>query len=235
MNWFTPANALAWAQVVMALVTALATVALWRVTQVLAKETKRMADRAAQPHVVATLEPNAWAMMYVDLKVANVGNAAAYDVKLMFDPPLANGKDKEKQPIPFQAISILRPGQSLASFLCEYEQVKDVEYTVTVTWKRAPTDNLSEILSYALSFGHYEGMSQLENRNPLIQISGHLKRMRDDWKNIASGYRHLQADTFTKADRQASREALERSWKQQSDPQSPPEKPARKPRKPKAA
>ena len=42
------------------LVTAVATLFLWRVTKLLAVETKRMAEASAQPHVVATLDPNRW-------------------------------------------------------------------------------------------------------------------------------------------------------------------------------
>lgn len=44
-----------------ALLTAVATFFLWRVTRLLADETKRMVDASVQPHVVVTLEPNSWA------------------------------------------------------------------------------------------------------------------------------------------------------------------------------
>ncbi|MBI1685417.1 hypothetical protein [Caulobacter hibisci] len=232
MDWFTPANALAWAQVLMALVTAGATVALWRVTKVLAKETERMADQAAQPHVVATIEPNAWAMMYVDLKVVNAGNAAAYDVELSFDPPLDNGEVRGDQPIPFQAISVLRPGQSLSSFLCEYEKIKGLEYIIEARWKRAPTDIKTESLRYKYNFSHYEGMSQLENNDPLIQISTHLKKIREDWQRIAQGSSRIKADIYDQADRTAEHEALKRHWQKQTELQKTEQKRPRNPKTP---
>ena len=76
------------------LVTAVATLFLWRVTKLLAVETKRMAEASAQPHVVATLDPNRWSMRHFDLKVDNTGNATAYDIKVDFTPPLINGEGR---------------------------------------------------------------------------------------------------------------------------------------------
>ena len=58
-----------------ALLTAVATFFLWRVTRLLADETKRMVDASVQPHVVVTLEPNSWAAFYFDINIANTGNA----------------------------------------------------------------------------------------------------------------------------------------------------------------
>ncbi len=64
--------------------TAVATYFLFRVTRVLAVETKRMAEASAQPHVVATLVPNRWSLNYFDLNVDNTGNATAYDIAVHF-------------------------------------------------------------------------------------------------------------------------------------------------------
>lgn len=72
----------AWA----ALLTAVATFFLWRVTRLLADETKRMVDASVQPHVVVTLEPNSWAAFYFDINIANTGNAPAYDIEIGFNP-----------------------------------------------------------------------------------------------------------------------------------------------------
>ena len=91
------------------LVTAVATLFLWRVTKLLAVETKRMAEASAQPHVVATLDPNRWSMRHFDLKVDNTGNATAYDIKVDFTPPLVNGEGRAGgTAVPFKSISLLR-------------------------------------------------------------------------------------------------------------------------------
>ncbi len=47
-----------------------------------------MVDASAQPHIVVTLEPNPWAAFYFDINIANTGNAPAYNVEVVFDPPL---------------------------------------------------------------------------------------------------------------------------------------------------
>lgn len=232
MDWLTSETALSWAQVFMALVTAAATVALWRVTHVLARETKRMADQASQPHVVATLEPNQWAMMYVDLQVTNTGNAAAHDVRLEFDPPLSNGKARGDYTIPFQAISVLKPGQTLSSFLCDYANVKGVTYKVSMSWKRSPTSNTRETLTYEYSLGHYEGVSKLESDNPLIQISKHLKNIREDWRYVSTGFRRLKTDIFTEADRKTEQQALDRRWKEEERREAKPQSVRQKPKTP---
>ena len=62
------------AQIAAAGVTAFATLVLCWVTAVLAKETKAMADRTSEPHVVVTLEPNRWAIHFFDMHIMNAGN-----------------------------------------------------------------------------------------------------------------------------------------------------------------
>ena len=102
---------LAYSQVTLAVVTLLATGALVYFTAVLAKHTKRMADNTARPHVVVTLEPNRWSLMHFDLRVANTGNAAAFDIKATFSPPLPIEKFRHDRRVPLQNITVLRPGQ----------------------------------------------------------------------------------------------------------------------------
>ena len=55
-----------------------------------------MVDASAQPHIVVTLEPNPWAAFYFDINIANTGNAPAYNVEVVFDPPLVNAEHREK-------------------------------------------------------------------------------------------------------------------------------------------
>ncbi|HGY6817787.1 TPA: hypothetical protein ACNTDB_004950, partial [Escherichia coli] len=52
----------------------------------------------------------------------NTGNAPAYNVEVVFDPPLVNAEHREKSEIPFSKVSVLKNGQSLTSNLCKYEQ-----------------------------------------------------------------------------------------------------------------
>ena len=70
-----------------------------------------MVDASAQPHIVVTLEPNPWAAFYFDINIANTGNAPAYNVEVVFDPPLVNAEHREKSEIPFSKVSVLKNGQ----------------------------------------------------------------------------------------------------------------------------
>ncbi|RYF52105.1 MAG: hypothetical protein EOO38_01355 [Cytophagaceae bacterium] len=67
------------AAAIASITTAIAAGFFWYVTRTLAIETKRMAQATAQPHVVATLVPNRWAINHMDLHVDNPGNAARKD------------------------------------------------------------------------------------------------------------------------------------------------------------
>lgn len=189
------------ATVVAALVTAVATVFLWRVTRVLAVETKRMADASAQPQVVVSIEPNQWTTMYADIIVANTGNAAAFDIVVNFDPPVERDETQAERPFPLERVSLLRPGQQITSFLSSFEPVINRAYTVTVSWKRDPQGNERESLSYQLDMSEFDGRGHLGAVNALNQIADEVKKMREDWRPVAQGSRKLSADVFSSGDR----------------------------------
>jgi len=90
--WFAkPENALAFSQLAAAAVTAIATIALWRVTRVLAVETKTLAAMTSQPFVVGTIE-NAGVSAHTVLNfvLRNSGNATAFDVRAKITPAIPN-------------------------------------------------------------------------------------------------------------------------------------------------
>jgi hypothetical protein len=192
------------------LITAIATIFLWRVTRILAVETKRMADASARPHVVATIEPNPWSLLHADLRVENTGNATAYDIQVSFDPPLENGGVRRKQDIPLQRISVLKPAQQLASYLSEFPPLLNTTYTVTVSWTRGAGDTKREMHSYGLDMGVYKDISQLGAADPLTHMAEQLKKIREDWKGVASGSQHLGVDVFTSGDRLHKRRQWDR-------------------------
>ncbi|MCR6659747.1 MAG: hypothetical protein NVV72_10510 [Asticcacaulis sp.] len=197
------------------LATAVATFFLWRVTGILAVETKRMADAAAQPLVVANLIPNQWALNHIDLIVENTGNATAFDIELKFDPPLENGEVRSSdRPIPLQNISILKPGQSLSSYLAEFEIYKGKSFKVDVTWKVKPVGEERQLLSYTFNMADYEGITRLGSASPTIQIAEEIKHIREDWKKVANGQGKLKADVYSSYDRQREREQNEERYRE---------------------
>lgn len=196
-------------------VTAFATILLWRVTRTLAVETKRMADASAQPHVVATIEPNQWSMLHADLQVQNTGNATAYEVELAFNPPLAEVTAHAEKALPLQSLSVLKPGQGLASYLSEFPPLIDKRFTVTASWKRSPSAKARESHTYVLDLSTLKGVSRLGASNPLIQIAEQVKKAREDWQYVASGSRKVKADIYTASDRLHERRTLERRWRRE--------------------
>lgn len=193
---------LAWTQIGTAAATTLATIALVFATFVLAVHTKRMADNTSQPHIVATLEPNQWAPNHFDLRIENTGNATAYQIKLSFDPELPSSISIKKRGMPLEKVSVLRPGQALSSYLCEYEALDGMSFTVTTEWGSSPGAQI-EKNRYVLNISDYDHYGTLGSRSPAIQIAEQLKKIREDWKNVASGSKRISVDSHSSEERAA--------------------------------
>lgn len=196
--------------VIGALVTAVATVLLWQVTLTLSRETRRMREAGAQPHVVATIEPNRWGLLWADLHVANTGNATAYDIEVNFDPPLDHDGKRPDQPPPLRVISVLKPGQSLSSSLGEFAPLLKKTYRATTSWKRRHDDKHREANSYTLDMTQFEGFRRIGAADPLVQIADEVKHIREDWRWISGGSRKLKIDTYLTSDRLHENRAHER-------------------------
>jgi hypothetical protein len=204
---------IAWAQVVAAVLTAVATIALFAVTWVLARETRRMAEVGSQPHVVATLEPGRWSLRHLDLRVANTGNAPAYEVEVSFSPELTAGADGPKQPL--TKLSVLRPGQVIAGYAGEYTALnKQKAYEVTVEWRRKRGAAV-ERNSYTLSLADYDHYGTLGASDPLVQMAQDLRHIKGDLHRVFAGSRRLAVETYTQHDRERQRAERERALEQQ--------------------
>lgn len=212
--WFSSADILSWSQLFVAFVTALATVALWHVTKVLAIETKRMAEGASQPNVVVTLEPSGWSIIHFNISVVNTGNAPAYGITISSEPPLPFKETAEIKDAPLQNISILKPGQEMFSYLCEFSKLKDKRFKITTTWKRQPLSKTLESLTYEIDMADFSGVRHLGASDPLIEIAKQIKTYREDWRNIASGFNRMKIDVFTSTDRVKEERRIRRKLQQ---------------------
>lgn len=195
-----------------AIATAIATFFLWRVTKQLAVETKRMADLAAQPQVIALIVLNQWSTMHFDLVLENTGNAAAFNIEVKFDPPLVADEDVSLgKGVPFQKVSVLKPGQRLQSFLGDASQYleNDNVYGVEVSWQLHPDVSERQSLQYSQNMADYAGVGYLGERDPIVKIANEMQKLRDDWRWIASGSRKLNIDTYDSDDRLREQEVLE--------------------------
>lgn len=191
------------------LITALATLVLALLTGILAWYTKRLAAASSSPHVMVSLEPSRWSLIYFDLHVANTGNAAAYDVRVNFDPPLPS-KDGGGAPKELLTnISALRPGQKITSFAASYKALREHTFTVKVSWAPRPNGRTAHN-SYRLSVAEYEHLSHLGSGDPLVQIANEMKTLREDWQRVTKNGKRLSIDVYDTADRRRSEEELER-------------------------
>lgn len=179
--------------------TAIATFFLWRVTLVLARETTRMAEASAQPHVVVTLAPNRWSARHFNLHVDNTGNATAYDIRVTITPPLQNGEARGSDAkIPFETISVLKPGSGLSSYLSEYQLLKGKTFEVKISWLKSSSGKTREENSYILRMSDHEGVSWL-GTDPAMDVAQHLKKMEKSLADISR--KHIQVDVYSAIDR----------------------------------
>ncbi|MEQ8655934.1 MAG: hypothetical protein RIC24_01335 [Hyphomicrobiales bacterium] len=69
-NWLTPiSNLLSWANQSSGWVTAFATVALAFLTLALVIATNRLVQAGSSANVIASIEPNKWSLMHMDLVI----------------------------------------------------------------------------------------------------------------------------------------------------------------------
>ena len=169
------------AQAALTFITVLAAIALVWVTRTLAKETRRMAD-AAQPFVTATIEWNAWSNKHCDFVLQNTGSAPAFDVEVRVTPTIRSDLRKDLG-MPLQKVSILRPSQTMRSYLGTAEEVGNEAHRVELEWRHKP--GAKRTLSVA--YDHYlpRGISRLGPSSPEAQIAQQVKKIREDWRPVA--------------------------------------------------
>lgn len=221
MGWMVWTLSVEGIQLASIVVTAVATAILGYATWVLARETRVLSRATSQAHVTVTLEPNSWAINHVDIIVANSGNAVAYDIAAKFEPPLPEGPEgsghRKAMGTPFGHISVLRPAQSMQSNLCEFALVSKRTYQVTVTWRHHPKAKRREELSYELSMMDYHDVSYLGARSPFTQMAEQIKKLREDWQNVARGSKRIKADVYSEGDREAEQKERDHLYREMRD------------------
>ncbi|MBO6766244.1 hypothetical protein [Maricaulis sp.] len=200
-------------------VTAGATVILAALTAVLAVVTWRLASASSQPQVVASLEPNKWSIIYLELVVQNTGNAPAFDIEVEFDPPLPRHRElKPGANIPLSHLSVLRPGQAIRTTQCHFNDAVGKKFAANISWKRHPSSSQKLTMAYEIDMGGWQNVSWLGGASPEIELAKEFKRFREAWDRIANGSRTLKVDTYTSEDRQAQIELQEeamRRWREE--------------------
>lgn len=150
--WSSPSNLMAVAQVVAAFVTALATIALWHVTRILAVETKVLSSMTSRPFVIFTIESSLADPTAMDAIVSNTGNATAFDVVVNISPPLPkpNGQRPERETDTELNMSLLAPGRSIPNRGVMSRDVYNQNFLIHVSWSSLPGSSLRESTSYSI-------------------------------------------------------------------------------------
>lgn len=176
--WFAvAANTLAFAQLLAAFVTAIATFALWRVTRVLAVETKTLAAMTSHPFVVGTFEPSAADSAAFDVVLRNTGNGTAFNIKLSFTPaiPTSHENEEGKEETSFD-VSVLNPGQGLPLLGVMYRDAPETNFKVSVSWSSTPSNKVREQIDYLTQV--YTGISRGWNVKGTNEIAKELENIR---------------------------------------------------------
>lgn len=181
LHWLSgAANALAVAQLAAAGVTALATIALWRVTRVLAVETAVLAKMTSRPFVVCGLESSGASAIALNLILRNTGNATAFDVNLELSPalPKPDGSPPEDETLSTRDVSFLPPGQALTIQGVMGPEVHDKAFAATVSWASLPGASVRETLSY--TFKPKDGFRGGWNTKGSHHIAEELEKLRKE-------------------------------------------------------
>jgi hypothetical protein len=104
----------AWATVVVGGGAAIA--AIWQV-----RESRHLREAQAQPYIVVALEPDPINMLTINLRVENIGQTLARDVRFSFDPPLrsvmdekaADGNMLSESPLVTDGVPTMPPGMKI--------------------------------------------------------------------------------------------------------------------------
>lgn len=184
--------------------TAFSTVVLCALTGVLARETRALARVSSRGNVVVTFDPNQWALSHFDLVMHNTGTSAAYDIKLLVEPPvkLAEVKVDKGHRLPFSAVSVLRPGQILSSYLAPIENMRDKRFRIILSWSDSPSDSKRVQREYDLDMKTFSDVTLLGDATPEVAIARSFKELGNDWRPILRGTKRLRVDSFDAADRE---------------------------------
>lgn len=173
-------NALTAAQVVAAVVTALATFALWRATRVLAVETAVLAKMTSRPFVVCWLESSGASATALNLTLRNTGNATAFDIRLKLSPALptpSGGQPSNPDETTFET-SLLPPAQLLSVQGVMGPEVHDKTYSADISWASKPGSTERESLKYR--FEPKDGFRGGWNTKGAHQIAEELEKIRKE-------------------------------------------------------
>nr|WP_314264320.1 hypothetical protein [uncultured Moellerella sp.] len=184
--------------VIAAIVTAVSTFCLWRVTRVLARETKKMAEATSQPHIVITFEPTKVSMNHFNIVISNTGNATAYNITVAIEPSI---NDRN---IPFKSVSVLKPGDLISSYYTDFNQMNGKVFDISIEWTKT-SDSIEKMMNrYSYDIGSYAEISTIGDLDPIGTISKNIKKISQDLNAVIDENR-ININIYDESNRQLER------------------------------
>jgi hypothetical protein len=185
---------------------AILTFGLVWVTWLLVKEAREARIQTSSPNVVILFEQTNF-MSFYDLVIQNVGQGIAYDVRITPTTEVRLSGDsrytdlKERS---FYSVSLLKPGQSIKSYVGRYDEIEPKCVEWTITYARSP-GGTSIQANFATDISVYRDIGRLGPADHTEEIAKELKKLREELGWLARGQRKLQVDTYNASDRAAER------------------------------
>lgn len=189
-----------------ALAVLLALVFLARNVGRLAAEAGARNAELRRANVVASVEPPRREGGRPELVLVNAGPAAAFDVRVTFDPPLFDYAAVEHVRAPLRPVGVLRPGQEIVAPLPEDSVVEDRPYGLALSWKSGP-NGARESLRYEAVIRDPVGAAA-DQGEALGQIADYLRRMRKDYRSVAQKLGERPVPRERRRDRGRERERV---------------------------
>jgi hypothetical protein len=190
------------------------TLGLVALSWVLARETRQTWVQNRTPNVVVTIESSRVSLNHMQLVIENVGGGPAYDLSITFDPDLELQSGQSKKPprmissIPLLRFPILKPRQSLTTYLAAWGEINPKRTHVTATYRDADGETHTSINEIDLS--RFEGTGPI-GTEPLLKIAEETGKIRSAVEQLASGFKRLNVDIHTAQDRVEERKQQE-AW-----------------------
>ena len=178
IDWISHYNNLIMSvQVLIAGVTAFATVVLVYITWVLARLSKREA------YVVGNLESTEYEPRYVNFVIRNTGNATAFDIKVNITPAIPDiyGKPIKGETENNFRVLILPPNQKFSFLGFDSREAPMDTFDVTISWASKPKGKRKKSLTHSIDNRGNQGGWRVKGLDRIARecekTSEHLKKI----------------------------------------------------------
>lgn len=202
----------------------IATVVYAKLTFSLVDETRRMREVQTEPTIEIVALPMEESIHFFTLRVRNIGLGPAYDVQFkLAGETNSDGeneliKDFTKSKFLEKGLKYLGSGQELHSGYTQinknFESKIAAHLIISVTYRSATNKIRTD--TNQIYFDEYTGYGKLGTPH-LYAIAQSLKKIEQNFDNIATGFKRLQVNTYSGEDRNREDEEWEKQQQEFSE------------------